>query len=355
MITSLHQIGTMVLDESRLRLRMSAGATLLDVHKILIERGYRLPTQTGGPIFSLGGVFMSPYVHGESCRGRPQYYASYGCARQQSEVRHCRGSMGLLGLVLNVELRIERFEGRSGKNEIIKFGKDWNKERFESVTRSKMDGTDYFNVHYSYWKNACLYRTDSIDGKPEDFDVEAAMNFYNELDNDYLDLGKTGGDKLSAALSNLIEAVAPAPIVAEIVLNTIKNSGNQAVPGDGYAIFPNSVVAPNMEITAFIRCESDCFEDGMMFGVLDATRQYFDREHSFRFPSTRTEIRLFTVKEDSMTLEHLRLPGRYMSVSYVELLKIGKTAQKQAEKLMGLQRVWDEFSQQTMSSHHGKQ
>jgi hypothetical protein len=55
-----------VLDEDRLRVRMSAGATLVDLQRFLLEKGYRLPTHTGGPLFSLGGVYLNPSVHGNT-------------------------------------------------------------------------------------------------------------------------------------------------------------------------------------------------------------------------------------------------------------------------------------------------
>jgi hypothetical protein len=65
-------------------------------------------------------------------------------------------------------------------------------------------------------------------------------------------------------------------------------------------------------------------------------------------------IRLFDVKEDTMTLEHLH-PGRHMGVYFGEPRSPGNTVQPVQEKLMGLQQVWDDFSGGTIGGHHSKQ
>ena len=171
----------MVLDKDRLRVRMSAGASLVDLQRFLLETGYRLPTPTGGPLFSLGGIYLNPSVHGNAI-GEERVTGLLMDARAivgdgaiievgEDNIKDWRGSMGLLGLVLSVELRVVEFHGLTYHGETVKFGKDWSRNVFEAVLRTQLDGKDFFTFDYKYLNNECHFWTGYIDGRPQDYDL----------------------------------------------------------------------------------------------------------------------------------------------------------------------------------------
>ncbi len=102
--------------------RLGAGRTLLDLASIVRPQGYVLPTQTGGWFFSIGGIVSSPDVHG----------ATFGAGRLAEQMTACRimkadgtsvditdstelaawrGSMGMLGIVTAVQIKLQQDTG----------------------------------------------------------------------------------------------------------------------------------------------------------------------------------------------------------------------------------------------------
>jgi FAD binding domain len=359
-----------VLDKERLRVRMSAGATLVDLQRFLIEQGYRLPIHTGGPLFSLGGVYLNPSVHGNTIdedrctsllTGVRAILANGTIVEvtenDPGEIEHWRGSMGLLGIALAIELRVYKFNGLSLSRRSVKFGKkNWNQENFEEILQSELEGKDYFTFGYTYWNNECLFFTGYIDGRPEDYDLETALEFYDNVKAKVPTMAKTGGMKTPTLALKLLDTLPASIPESELFSLFFETSIDSAIknPGDGYFLFPDGQGSPALEIHGSFRCVTDCISDGIFFGVIDASRKYFDQSADATFPTLQIGVRFFDVKPGMMTLEHLRPPGRHIGVYFFEPRSPGNTVQPVQEKLMGLQQVWDDFSGGTIGGHHSK-
>jgi FAD binding domain len=359
-----------VLDEDRLRVRMSAGATLVDLQRFLLEKGYRLPIHTGGPLFSLGGVYLNPSVHGNTI-GEDRCTSLLTGVRavtgngngtiievwENDGIEDWRGSMGLLGIALAIELRVYKFNGISLNRRSVKFGKkNWNRENFEEVLQSELAGKDYFTFGYKYWDNECLFFTGYIDGRPQDYDLEAALDFYDNVKTKVPDMAKTGGKKTPTIALELLDTSPTSILESELLWLFFETSMDSAIknPGDGYFLFPDGQGSSALEVHASIKCVTDCISDGIFFGVIDASRKYFDEAADAVFPTSNIGIRFFDVKQDMMRLEHLQ-PGRHIGVYFGELRSPeGNTVQPLQKKLMGLQLVWDELSGGTIGGHHSK-
>ena len=99
------------LDKVKLRVRMGAGKSLLDLMTFIRPQGYLPPTRSYGRYFSLGGFYMSPSTHGGTFRldraakqvtGLRVLLSSglYMDITDEMEVAEWRGSLGLFGIVV---------------------------------------------------------------------------------------------------------------------------------------------------------------------------------------------------------------------------------------------------------------
>lgn len=111
-----------ILDEPRSVVRAPAGASLFDLQEFIRPKGYLLPTFTASPLFALGGVFLSPSVHGATIAedrlttllvGVRAMLANGTIVEEfgETSMRNWRGSLGFLGIATGLEIRVRKDTG----------------------------------------------------------------------------------------------------------------------------------------------------------------------------------------------------------------------------------------------------
>ena len=142
--------------------RAHAGMTQLDLYSFLRPNHYFLPSNTAGFFFTLGGV-MAGFVHGGTFKEGPLHDSvrsmrvmlhdgSIQIIDDKEELKYWRNSYGLLGIILNVELAVEkRLHFWSGAEPMQSLSGGWNKASFDAyISRIQGEYTAaefFFNPH----------------------------------------------------------------------------------------------------------------------------------------------------------------------------------------------------------------
>ena len=151
-----------LLEDEEASVRIPAGSTQLDLYSTIRPRGYFLPTQTAGWLFSVGGL-LSNFVHGGTFGAGP-VYSSVRSLRvmlwdgtvtvidDEGGLRYWRNGYGLLGVITAAELSVvQRPHFWFGTLPAQPLKDGWNRESFQSyIDGVKADysaGEFFLNPH----------------------------------------------------------------------------------------------------------------------------------------------------------------------------------------------------------------
>jgi len=325
-----------ILDEDKPTIRVSAGASTLRLHAFIRPKGYLLESMTAAPWFSVGGAYMNPSVHG-SIFNASRYNAQVNGFQvmnatghlneyfDEEDVKMLRGSMGLLGIVTAMEIRLRRDIGLKMSREFLKVDRDGGEDAIRPFFARQVqhDGAEWF---YFYEQDIIESFNLDWEGNP-DFDYASTASWYDNT------LPTMDDVALEGAASNM-------PYWFETMLNaaaTLNKGLSRTVsilarqlsiywwerttvwPNDGFLGPLHNF--PNFRLISYnVKCESDCVDE--LAGIMIATRRYLkeiiSRRSSSWYPNLPIEFRLFTVREDELLLENLS-PGRYLAYENFDL------------------------------------
>lgn len=175
--------------------RASAGLTQLDLYSFIRPKHYFLPTITPSYFFTLGGLHAS-FVHGSSFGKGP--YSDYVQSMRvmlydgkiqhitdKEELRYWRNSFGLLGIILNVDLKVEKrphfWTGIVPKQSL---SGGWNQDSFDAhINQIKEEYTagEWFLDPYTKEFAVVVQKdlNDNTRDKPVLQDSDCIWNFWN--------------------------------------------------------------------------------------------------------------------------------------------------------------------------------
>jgi hypothetical protein len=336
---------------NRPTVRISTGASLLEMAGVIRPQGYLPISSYPLPSFSVGGAYLNPSTHGAtygSSRLAPHVIGvrvlkasgvieEYHIDTDAATLKTFRGSMGLLGIVTAVEIRLRKDAGLAMTRDSINLH---NKKvalsdvrAFLSEKLTNYDGVEFF--WYPPQDQITAYQLD-FNGNPT-FDPASTATYYDEAIANFPDLSFTGGTRLSFQV-NVIEAAASISTTTRgfadavsLIAATISDKffdTNAKTRNDGFFVPPDNV--PWVEIVFYMApCAPlppgdetpTCLNELMT--LLEATRSYFqtllDDPHSDWYPAFPVEWRIFDVKEDELQLEILP-PGTYLAFENIALI-----------------------------------
>lgn len=280
----------------------------------------------------------------------------------EANIRDWRGSMGLLGIVLAVELQVIPENNLQMETKRLRYNwwflNRWGEATVTNALKEALYGAEFAFIRYYFHLDEILLYTQRSIGYPEDFDIKKdrakADQYYKDLQQKHPNLAKVSGGRIESYLGLAGSLIGPT--LQQMVLSYSAKSGVDnlsVVPRDGY-VGSLDILTPAEELNNFARCKTDCINDSDIFRYLDATRSYYLKNQSWAYPTGAINIRLVDVAADTMTLEHLTTPGRYMSIAEVNLRSSGKVSQSNTLKQKGLQDLWDQMDDNKSGFHHAK-
>ena len=168
----------LVLHQDNSTVKIPAGRSLYDLYEAIRPYGFFLPTQTAGPIFTMGGIvtntvhggvfntgFVSEYVKSMTV----MYYANSNVVRrtitEESELRYWRNSYGLLGIITAVEFTVVKRSGFQVASARKSFSKNFTREAvdqyFNDLTKDHIYSESFFNP-FEVSINSVLFSTGDV-------------------------------------------------------------------------------------------------------------------------------------------------------------------------------------------------
>lgn len=358
--------------------RMGAGKTFLDLMNLVRPQGYLMKSQTAGLFFSLGGVFMNPSVHGGTF-GQDRLCSLVTAARvmkgdgtvvdvtDANEIKKLRGSMGLAGIVLAVEIALRQDTGvkMNFAEQVIA---PWTQAAFNAFMTSSMAGQDAGEWFYNPYNDKMQAMTIDYDGAPG-YNYAATQSQYASQLSQYPTLAKTGSiiSPLNQFLANLNEWNQQGKTLLEIggllmdqgftVQKDAWLANYNSGPRDAYFISPgNLVIFDNVQ--TFIKCVTDCVADGIAFQAVTAARTVLKTAIAASgnwMPTLPCEFRFVDVSANTLVLEHLA-PGRYISMECVNLRAVNGEQNYHGPFWQQIEDAWRTItSGGAPEGHHGKE
>lgn len=360
-------------------IRISAGASFLQLMAAARPQGLVLPTQTAGFFFSVGGVVMNPSVHGGTFgEGRLNalvmslrvmlWNGTVALVTEPAEVRAWRGSMGLLGVATAVQVRLRRDTGLDMRSTTTTFSGEggnpaWSQAAFEGYLRDILDRYGSAEWFFNPFSSSVQAQLIDYAAPTSGFNYSAtAQAYYAPLLAKYSganSLSATGGivTPASAAAGALVggqgnKLLNEALMAAGLVAMAAQVASNSAHARDGYYLGADSLTKYN-QLSAVIRCPTDCVSDHTAWAVLDASRTFLQQDHKTWYPTLPLEWRFLDVgNESTQLLEHLE-PGRWMAL---ELTNARDTtaAQVHLPIFLQLEQIWKSVAPSAFSVHLAK-
>ena len=164
----------MVLDQGNSSIKIPAGRSLFDLFQAIRPYGFFLPTQTAGPIFTIGGIITNT-VHGGVFKAGfvSQYVRSLRVAvwnghsmeirivDSEAELRNWRNSFGMLGVITSAHLSLEKrvgFEVSSARKKLHPFTRETVDDYFNDLEKNYIYAESFFNP-YDPEVNTILFAT----------------------------------------------------------------------------------------------------------------------------------------------------------------------------------------------------
>ena len=358
-------------------IKISAGASMTELISIARPEGFLLTTNTAGALFSVGGLYLNPSTIGQT-------YAASRCAAQVVGVRvlvgdgtyqeydstdpeliDFRGSMGLLGLVTALDIRLRQDTGLQMNRNSLSIGGYFNDTQIKEFLTSKL--TDNDGTHFFYHIHDDLVESFELryNGDPS-FDARTTSVHYQERLEKHPHLAYTGGGRTDFGrgleiISDLVGAsLEMAAGIGQLSRRDAADQFDASIDTfrDGFWLSPDEVPL-HAELFMAVKCaptsiESPiCLDEILM--LLKKSRQFlFDilgDDKSNWYPHLPLDWRLFQVEENEMTLEHL-VPGTYVGFEFHSLHS--DTDPTYTTYFTLLEEMWRmEFPEGQI--HHGKQ
>jgi hypothetical protein len=366
------------IDTTTKRIRMNAGKTFLDLMAIARPQGYVLGTRTLHRGFTLGGVFMNPSVHGASfsydrlCKYATGFRVMLFDGRivelfNEKQVEAWRGSMGLLGIVLGVEIQLQSDAGMAQLVQEEDFSSTWNSSNINTFLDSIVNSHAFNAGHffYNFWTNKIFALTAINNAAP--FAYQSTDVFYAQQKLYFPELAKTGLVPLDP--SSLLDYLpgftgTPADLAATVTGITANFLQGYWQAGynyarDGYYTDNGTIIKFN-NIATLIKCQSDCIQDGLLFALLDGTKSileeaiYYQNAEKPWYPSLLVTFRFIYVDSDpaapKMLLENLS-PGTYVAFETEDIKGLFPGGGQRAV-FQRLERFWKSVNEQAAPSVH---
>jgi FAD/FMN-containing dehydrogenase len=268
--------------------KLGAGRTYLDLMAIARPAGLLLKSQTAGPFFTIGGVVANPSVHGATMdeeRLNSHMISLKAMLSNGSlitvtgnDVKAWRGSLGLLGIILAVELQLRDDTGIRMDQFDDDLSGAWSQANFESkilaVANTHHTAEWFYNVYTERVQVFAINYT----GAPG-FNYAATTSIYSGLQAQFPDLAITGGVVTSTnGIIQLIQGWLQAGYllnraIAALGWSTQSSawSSNSNAQRDGYWVAIDNIVYFK-QVQTYIPCITDCITDHVMFNAVNAAR-----------------------------------------------------------------------------------
>lgn len=334
------------LDRNLARVRVGAGRSFLDLSAFLRPRGFLLVSRPYGRLFSVGGFYMNPSTHGATL-------TSDRVAKQITGIRallsngeivdimderrlsQWRGSMGLLGIVIAVELQVMRDEGIVQLFREKSFGAaEWTQPNVMRYLIDSTNGSDAVHFFYNFWDNKILslITKNKVD---RSFNFEATQAYFDEAKALFPDLAREGVPILN--IEDVLSQIPPGMGLLELSA-AISTSSNEVIKQnwqaanmlarDGFVHdMPQGIINPHVTET-WMRCPDDCVQDGMVFRALEGYRQIVQDALSIQvpnspwYPTTPASFRIFTASNPQAMLLDALKPGRYLAMEFTDVKRL---------------------------------
>lgn len=227
--------------------KMSAGSSLLAMMQFIRPQGYLTRTHTAGRIFNLGGVYLNPSTHG-AAYGESRLAAQVLSVRVMNadgditeysgaDVISFRGSMGLLGIVTALEIRLRQDAGMQMYQDSLRLRR-YDRNELVSFYQQKVTNDDLTEFFYFVYDDTVLALSEKFDGRPG-YDFASTQAWYDDRVSQFPDLAYKGSER--NILNNLVVLLSRklnmtlilAKLFSTVTLLTIKQTWKQ------YAEEPN--------------------------------------------------------------------------------------------------------------------
>ncbi len=347
------------LDEARGIVRAPAGASLFDLQAFIRPKGYLLPTSTASPLFALGGVFLTPSVHGafiEEDRVTTllmgvRAMLSDGAITEEfgeEDMRKWRGSLGFLGIVTGVEVRVRKDTGLLYVPDKFRIT-PWNRQRHTELLTASLRGVDSAQYFWNPLEDDVVGNRIDSDGDPS-FDFKATTAFFNEQREEFAGIQRKSRRSPQQTAVDIAVGTGAVPnrkaIKAALkVVENMNNNRNES-PRDNYSYSTSATF--NNQIECHFACKQDCISDGTLFALMDVTRTYIRRiaESDRRFPYIPVTWRFLTVASDDVFILNYLPAGRYIGMEVTVPRDANKRDEPFSPYLRDLEGIWNNLSMQ---------
>jgi hypothetical protein len=352
--------------------KLSAGRTYLDLMAIARPAGFLMQSQTAGTMFTIGGVVANPSVHGSTMnaeRLNSQMIALKAMLSNGTivtitgnDVRAWRGSLGLLGIILAVEIQMRPDTGLKMNLFDDDLTNNWNKANFEAKINAVASTHDAVEWFYNVYTDRIQSMAMDFDGAPG-FNFAATAAIYAAQKAANPDLAVTGAvvNPLNQFVTLIQGWLQSGPLlniaIAALGWTTQADSwnANKNNQRDGYWVDNNNLVY-FAQVQTYIPCATDCINDGTMFTAANAARTVLKNAANNLVdgwqPNLPMEWRIVNIQAGTLMLEHLN-PGKYLSIELVVQQDPNNPTNAYGPFLKQLEDAW--FAAFPNSKgHHGK-
>ena len=363
-----------VLDETTQTVRINAGKTFIDLMAVVRPKGYLLSSSTLGRYFTLGGVFMNPSTHGAT-KGE-SFLANYIMGirallsngryvviTNRKELQYWRGSLGLLGIAVGLEIQLRKDTGILMQTSGIQVSIPPSLTEINTFLQTNVDNSDSAQFFFNFWNNTFIALTYSNNGDPF-FNYSATAAYYQELQQKYPDMAINGLNPIPASFFQSlhlpsIELAAAISDEAETSLKETWLVGN-TLGRDGF--YEDFEIIKFYIVQKFIKCPIDCIQDGTVYQLLIGTYKiiFSDIEYQLPgltfYPSLDIEFRFLDVTPENKNLMLLNplSVGKYVSFEYECAQGLMSFDDGYRLLFQRLERFWEQVGALGFSSHLGK-
>jgi len=329
------------LDTTKLRVRMSAGKSLLDLLAFIRPLGYLPPNRSYGRYFTLGGYYMSPSTHGgtwtldrvaKQVTGLRVLLSSgqYMDITGENHVAQWRGSLGLLGIVVALEVEVVKDTGIVQQVQQKTFTTaQWNTGNVTAFIQSTKQGASANHWFYNFYSNRITSLTAYSSADPT-FNYTNTKQVYAQYKAQYPTLAQFGFPSIppQAILAQLPPGATP-----DVIGGALTTNSEQAISGgwlaanqlarDGYVHDVTPLVQFNL-VEVSVRCPADCVGDATIYKALSGIRSIIQQAVGFPipgkvwFPTLMVSFRIFTAaKKPAMAIDYYT-PGMYLAIEFAD-------------------------------------
>ena len=345
------------LDEDRLEVRAPAGAGLFDLQRFIRPKGYLLRATTASPKFALGGVFLTPSVHGnvlqeDRCTtimtGVRAMLANGTIVEEFGEeaMQRWRGSLGFLGIATAVRVKVRKDTGYFVETDSFRV-KPWTLTEHTSMFSKSIKGYDAVQYLWNPVNNDVLGHLVKFDGDPT-FNFSSTAADFDRLSKRFEGIQKKGLTNPWQRIADILLRIVPGKWTLRLMMSQVKRGRKNinASPRDGYGYTTGQTFFSD-QMEGHFRCKTDdCIKDGTLFGVMNATRTFIMKwsKNDRRLPSNPISFRFMKVKSTDVFILNTLPKGRYISLEFTVPRFLGDRSEPFTPYLQGVENTWRKFS-----------